>query len=171
MVEIDYEKCLEIDNTRLDKNLMEQADLFYRVSKEFTLACSRRDEAYDKIKHVYSELSVNYRQDLENEGRKVTDKAVDNWVIDHPDYRKAVGNHLKLKKVADDAGALKESFLQRSYMLREMVQLYVAGYYLDDAVKGSQEKAKDYRAAMGRERMAAKRKPLSELRKQRAQNV
>ena len=165
--DVDYDRLLLIDNNRLDRHLMEQADLFNRVAQNYTLACSVRDKLYDDIKATHSRLSNECREEAEEESRKMTDKAVETYVLDHQDYRDAVQAHLKQKRVADEWGALKESYHQRSYMLRELVQLYVAGYYMDNAVHGNVDKAKEHRAAMNKEAANQTRRRLRERREER----
>lgn len=152
-----FKKELHIDKNSLDKALETQAAIYFQISEEYALAVSRRDEAYENIKQVDAQLNVSLRKELEDDGKKVTEALVSSAVMQHKDHNAAVENHLQLKLDADILSALKESFHQRSYMLREMIELYIAGYFAETSHTASTERAAEVQHAKSRTKMAIKR--------------
>lgn len=163
MKDINYEDRLKIDRNSLDDELIEQAAIFFEVAEAASYAASERDEAYSMIKEIEAELTQSERERLIQEENKVTEKMVESAVRNHDDYVKAVRYHLKMKKKADRLTALKESFHQRSYMLRDLVQLYISGYFMDESIKGGQAMSRsdvefhNQTKAVGRQRRERKR--------------
>jgi hypothetical protein len=125
---------LLINKLQLDKELVEQATKFYEVSEECAIAASLRDAAYDAVKTTDAQLYFDIRKELEENGTKATEAMVANLVLKHPDHQVAVTDHLTKKLKADELSAMKESFSQRSFMLRDLVSLFIAGYYTDSAI-------------------------------------
>ncbi len=140
MTPSEYRKLLNIDKNSLDDVLVEQADIFYEISHKYSIAVSKRDQAYENIKVTDAELNLAVRINLDDEGRKVTESLINNMVLEHEEHKEAVKTHLEAKKLADQYSALKEAFHQRSYMLRELVQLYISGYFVQETYKATKEK-------------------------------
>jgi hypothetical protein len=127
----ELEAGLHIDENGLDDALMEQTELFYRVSKEYSLLVSRRDAAKQNVDEVKAEVDLQYRQDARNENEKVTEKEIEAKVRMDKDVVAAIDAHLKLNRAVGVYGALKEAYQQRNYVLKELSGLYVANYYGD----------------------------------------
>ena len=125
---------LLINKLQLDKELVEQATKFYEVSEECAVASSLRDAAYDTVKTTDAQLYFDIRKELEESSTKATEAMVANLVLKHPDHKVAVAEHLAKKLKADELSAMKESFSQRSFMIRDLVSLFIAGYYTDSAI-------------------------------------
>jgi len=142
-------KHLKIDKNNLDEVIQLQPELYYIVAQKHVLAVSERDLAYDEIKIVDAKLQKEVREQAEAEGRKMTEKAVEIEVLSNKLHTDAIDMHLRTKYTADELGALRESFQQKSYMLRELVELYVSGYFSDDSLTVKQD---------GSSRIARKRK-------------
>jgi len=144
-----FEQALKIDKHGLDDELLQQSDIFYRVSKEVAFAASRRDMAYDNIKVTDAGLNATVREELTEEGEKVTEGKVQASVLAHPDHIAAVKEHLAVKEEAELLDALKNSFSMRSYMLRELCSLHNAGYFADKPMQSKQVKDARGTAARG----------------------
>lgn len=153
-----YEGVLQIDKHNLDEALMNQAEIYHQISTDYVGATSRRDEAYSEIKDIDSRLYQEIREELIESGEKATEAMVQNAVLAHDEHQVAVQEHLSAKTEADHLGALKEAFHQRSYMLRELVNLYVSGYYTDSAMSYDKDVAKDRQADMNKRKMSEKRR-------------
>jgi hypothetical protein len=132
----EYGQGIAIDKDGLDENIMHQADLFYKVSETLALTISRRDEAKDNLKIVEAEVEDVVRQDAAEEEKKVTEAAIRNQVILHRDVRDATQLLAKLNREVGQLQALKEGYTQRSYMLKELVSLYLTRYYGDNPSQG-----------------------------------
>lgn len=142
----DLHKHLEIDKTALDDEVIRQPSLFYMVSEQLIEASAIRDAAKEALATVDAELDAKWRKKL-NTGAKATDKAVLSHVQTSQEHADAFDAYLVAKAEADKLLVLKESFQQRSYMLRDLVSLYTANYFEDASIKPSRaQEASQYAA-------------------------
>lgn len=154
-----FKSSLLIDKLDLDNELITHASKLYEVANAHSLAVSRRDSAYDDIKVVSAELDGIIREEFETEGTKYTEAKVQSAILLRPEYQDALARHRKLKFQTDALQALRESFHQRGYMLRDLVQLHLSGYFAEQSVNAPDPKS-------GEEaKIAAKRRILAESRK------
>ena len=126
----EYREYLKIDRTDLESALLQQADLWFRVAEEHAKAVSIRDQAYENIKQTDAKLNKEIRSEYEAEGVRVTESAINAAVLTHPEHVEAVETYLEAKQRADKLAALKDSFQQRSYMLRELTQMFLHGHFV-----------------------------------------
>ena len=151
---------IQIDPHGLDDAVMQQADLFFRVSERLAITISRRDQAKDNLKTTEAEVESIVREDAEQEEKKMTEAAIKNAVSLHRDVKEAQRDLNDLNSHVGLLQALRDGYSQRSYMLRELVALYLAKYYGDtpDTGRKSHENAAkdrqydDNRKALNRER-------------------
>lgn len=155
----DLHKQLEIDKSVLDDEVIRQPTLFYMVSEQLVEAIADRDFAKERLATVDAELDAYWRKQL-NTGVKVTDKTIQSHVQTSKKHRDAFDDYLDAKAHADKLLVLKESFQQRSYMLRDLVSLYTANYYEEASIKPSKaQEASHYaanRARMSNARVAVR---------------
>ncbi len=136
----EFRTHLTINKDSLDEDITVQSDLFFRVSEAYAFACSRRDAAKEQIKQVDAKMDLEIRQDASDEGVKVTETKVSSLVAASEEHLEAASEHLDCIEEVNIFGSLKEAFSQRSYMLRELVELYCVGYYSDpDYVRNKAE--------------------------------
>lgn len=135
MTREEYKELLIIDKYKLDEVCQQHSDIFFKVSGEFTIAVSRRDELKDKLKFKYSTLFLRYKL-TGVEGKAHTDKSVDNMLTVNKEYVKLSNEYLEFKTEAQKWGDLKESFFQRADMIRQLCKLHGDNYYADIVVKG-----------------------------------
>jgi hypothetical protein len=155
----EFRERLTVDRNALDEALLEQPELYWLVSEAYVSACAKRDTAYDNIKTIDAELDKSIRVNFEKSGKKVTDKVVLSETLAHADHQNAVYEHLTLKEQAEKLGALKESYSQRSYVLKELVNLYVSGYYAQSSVDRESSRAvDDHMYQSNKSRLAEERK-------------
>lgn len=125
---IEAKEKLVIDKNNLDEVLMFQADVFYDVSKEFSEAISRRDDAKMKMDQCYADTDLNTRENWDGD-KKPTEKMIESIIQTDPDYQKTYTDYLKAKNEADQWLIMKEAFQQRSSMIKTLGDLYIAGYW------------------------------------------
>ncbi len=136
----EYRQHLLIDKDTLDENISVQPDLFFRVSTAYALACSKRDQAKEDLKQSDAELDLDIRHELQENEIKFTEGKIANLITSHERHVEAAGVYLDTCEEANILGALKDAFSQRSYMLRELVELYTVGYYADpDHITGKRD--------------------------------
>ena len=131
---------LQIDKTALDDEVIRQPGLFQEVSEELTEAIAERDAAKEELATVDAELDNKWRGVLAG-AVKVTEKLISNHVQISNEHRLAFRSYLDAKTKADKLQALKDSFKQRSDMLRSLVKLYSDNYF--ESTSYSASKAQD----------------------------
>lgn len=158
---------LEIDKHNLDREIQRQPSLFFKVSDAYVSAAARRDFLKEEVSRTQSRLYAKHRRRFEKEGTKATEAQVNASVQSDEAYKEAVDKHILAREKADAFQALKESFHQRSYMLRDLVALHIAGYYERASVDDT-SKVKDYKASKAMDRMAEARKAAGSKESRRA---
>jgi hypothetical protein len=156
---------LRIDRNALDEEIAEQPDLFYRAAEAHAFAVSRRDEAKASMDEAFALASDHIRRMHEKNNAKLTEAMVKELANQDADYNEAVNLYLEAKKTADLYAGLRESLDQRGKMLREMAQLYCAGYYQVVSVGGG------VRSKVNEDALQRSRQALNESRQARARNV
>lgn len=160
VIPLEWREGIMIDKHSLDECLVQQPDLFFKISERLALVLSRRDAAKDELKVVESEADEDIRQEAIDNDEKISEAQVKAKITKHASVLKASKRLSALNYEAGQLQALKEAYLQRSYMLKELVSLFLANYYGDGtgsanskaarAVKDSQYD--DNRRALSKER-------------------
>jgi hypothetical protein len=147
---------LVIDKNSLDVALQRQPQLFLQVSELFTQASAHRDFLKEEIARIDAELYAIHRAKIEKATGKATEAQVSQAVTVDAKHKEATTKFNKAKETADLAGALRDAFHQRRYMLQELCGLFVANYFQSDSV-GVSNSVHEYRAQKNRDAIAAKR--------------
>jgi hypothetical protein len=155
---MDYQDKMRIDRDALDEALMEQPGLFLGVSQEYAMAVSNRDRCKADVELVHAKASLSVRQMLEEEGKKATEAIIASLIELDKNYRRAFNAYLESKADAERLSALKESFGQRGYVLKDLCGLYVAGYFATASVGGSDTKEIAERGYTKRREQLARRR-------------
>lgn len=122
-------QALLIDKNSLDDDLVEQPDLFYRVSEQYTQARSFQDQIKTEITQLESELGAQIREEAELNKAKVTVDAVKQEIAGSP---KMIALQKEFWDAATTVGkwaSLKESYDMRASALKSLVQLYASNYF------------------------------------------
>lgn len=128
---------LEIDKHGLDDEIVKQPSLLLQVAEAHAEAIAERDSCKEELATVDAELDGQVRRKLEKVKEKVTEAAVKHGIQTSQKHGDAFDTYMTAKTKADKLLALKEAFQNRSYMLRDLVQLYVANYYDQSSVQGN----------------------------------
>jgi hypothetical protein len=159
----ELEEGLQIEEHALDEAIQEGPDLFYEVSKEYALTISRRDAMKQTIDELKAEADIEIRREGRDNGDKVTEKEIEARIRAHKPVVKAYSEYLRLSELAGQLGALKEAYQQRSYALKELSNLWVAGYF-----GNTDEIQSKPRQSVGRDRQAeVNRRAMSDERRRR----
>lgn len=153
---------LRIDKHNLDKAIEEQAEMFYFVAEGSALAGSVRDQIKYELDTLISDTYLTTRLVAAEQGRKITETLLEQEVAQDKEVQKMKEKYLDVKAEAETWLALKESFAQRGYMLRELASLYVSGYFAEISVK-STGNTEELQNQARRERMSARRKERAQL--------
>lgn len=125
----DFEPFTIINEKALHTELIQQSDLFYRVSKNHAEAVSKRDTCKYVLDKLDSDLAIRMRKDAADTGEKMSERKIEEMVAVHPEHIATTENYLKYKCEADKWQALSKSLEQRADMLRELVGLHKTGYF------------------------------------------
>lgn len=126
---VGLEQALQIEEHALDEALMTQPDAYYRVSRQVALTTSLRDEAKQALQEIEARIDLGVRREAYDNEDRVTEKEVEARKRVHRDVIAARNTLNDLESHLLECVALKEAFQQRSYMLREMVQLHISRHY------------------------------------------
>lgn len=132
----EFTRYLRIDKQALDDEIVQQPGLFYRVCEAYVEAAAERDAAKEHLAMVDAGLDGEARHRAEVDGEKITEGAIRGKVVLHKKHEAAFNAYVTAKTRADKLEAMKDSFKQRSFMLRDLAQLYVANYYESNSVQG-----------------------------------
>lgn len=152
----ELEENLMIDEHGLDEACQTHPELYYRVSKHLALQISRRDAAKQHLMEVEAIADKEIRS--QNSEVKLTEREIDSRKIRHPAVRDAHRNLLRLTHQAAQLTALKESYQQRSYVLKSMIELYLSNYFSEISVSGSERDVKESKAISARKAMSDMRR-------------
>ena len=151
---------IKIDPDNLDASVLEQPVHYYEIAEHLVQAMSDRDQAEEDLKRIEAELNITKRQELEDDGIKVTEGRVNSEVLSDPKRIEAREKLLEQKRRVNQLTELKESMKQRAHMIRELVQLWVTNYYNDGDVQSPAvtEQQKEMFAEEARKRSSESRK-------------
>jgi hypothetical protein len=152
----ELKKLLVIDKLSLDDEIIRQPSLFFQISEAYVTAVGERDTLKEQLATIDAEIDGELRSGAQT---RITDTAVKNLVQCDKDHKKAFKKYIDAKVKADQLGALKEAFNQRSFMLRDLASLYVANYFDHSSIQGTSSQDKTV--------YDARRRTLAEARQRR----
>lgn len=133
----EFRSYLQIDRNALDTAVMRQPVLLDAVSEAYVEAAAERDALKEELATIDARLDLNIRAGSTS-ANKVTEPFIKAKIQVDPKHQQAFAVWLEAKEYADKLGALKDAFRDRSYMLRELGNLYVSNYFQQTSVKPTQ---------------------------------
>lgn len=134
----EFRNYLSIDKDNLTEAMAAQADLFFRVGEECAIAVSERDEAKERIATVDAEIGQSCRlKNGKKPEEKVTESGIKDQIQINTQHQQAFEAYAESKKRAEQFIALRDAFQERGRMLRDLGNLYGAGYFSITASKGA----------------------------------
>jgi hypothetical protein len=138
-----WETMLQIDENDLDGALLKHPDIFYRVSKALVLQISRRDALKQNCDEVESRVELQIRQDAAEQQQRMREGEVESLKSTNAEVQRVRGELLNAKRTVGLLEALKEAFTQRSYVLKELVALWIANYYSESSSGAANNQRRD----------------------------
>lgn len=129
----EFRRYLQIDKLALDDEIIRQPSLFFEVSEAYAEAAVDRDGLKEYLITIDAQLDAKIRAELGD--AKATEAMIKGRIQTDKEHQSAVNDWLTAKAKADQLGALKEAFQQRSYMLRDLVSLHTANYFEQSAIR------------------------------------
>lgn len=155
----EYQARVRINRDDLDTELAQQPECFANVSRQWTLAISRRDAASQKVKRIRAKLYLKLRDDLKDE--KPSETTLSSHIEIDPEFKEANKVLMEATSECSQWEVLKDSFIQRSYALKDLVNLFVHSYFETGAsTVGSRAEKDNADYAASRAKIAdARRRP------------
>ena len=150
---------LKIDKHKLDDCIENQAEVFHKIAEQTALSIAEKDASKYDLDNLTSATYLDVRHEALDKGRKVTEVLLQNELEQVKEIQEAKESYLEAKALADEWLALKESFAQRGYMLRDLATLWVSGYFAEAVIKRDPN-IDAFRQTDKRQQMAENRKPL-----------
>ena len=142
---MNYEKDIRIDETALDVEWLEQPKLFMKYAKHSARMAQELEREKEKLDLVRAGLDKEIRTDPEKFGiAKITETAVSNTIISHPEYKEANESYLEMKYEYDIARSAVNAMNMRKEALENLVRLHGMQYFAGPKIPRdlSQEKAR-----------------------------
>ena len=125
----DLEGALSIDENALDEAWQTHPDLFYRVARELAMAISKRDGAKKDKEEAEAYADAHIRHAAAMSDEKITEAEVKSKKQLDGKVRATETQLAVLNERVGLLSALKESYIQRSYALKSLVELHTTGYF------------------------------------------
>jgi hypothetical protein len=151
----DLEPGLAIDKHDLEQACLQQPDLFYRAAKQLAECVSLRDAAAQAVKEEEASADERIRADAARAGDKITEKEIEAMKLRDDDISLLRLDYLEHAKHVGQWGALKEAFQQRSYVLKDLVNMHLAGHY--GSIDGQKQEQADYARRVNDQRRKERR--------------
>jgi hypothetical protein len=133
-------QSLLIDRNDLDTALIQQPDLYHQVSEQYAKSISLRDRAKAELEEEAALIDFATRQHAAENDLRITETVVANSIKVDASYRKAQQKYLDLREQTDQWEGLLKSYEQRSYALKELVNLFTAGYWTPEFPKANSQR-------------------------------
>jgi len=127
---MNYEKDIEIDESALDVECLEQSALMLKYTKYQAETARDEDLAKEHFELVKAELDKEIRNDPDKfDMPKVTESAVNSAILMHENYKKASKRYIEAKFENTVAKGAVRTFDQRKDELENLVRLHGQQYF------------------------------------------
>lgn len=133
---LDYEKDIEIDETALDVEWLNQASLMLKYARN-EAECERElDMAKEKLDLTKSQIDFDIRMDPDKYGieKKITESVVQNTIIQQKPYRDDYEDFLEVKNNYNIAKGVTRAINARKDALENLVRLHGQQYFAGPSV-------------------------------------
>jgi hypothetical protein len=126
---MDYKKDLVINQYSLDDEWLTQPSKVAEINVAWADAVLKRNRAKEYLEVVYAEMDLKIRKDCPEELVNPKEASYKNYIIAHPDYRKATDNFLIAEHAVNILAAGTKAFSSRGDALKNITQLYLSNYF------------------------------------------
>ena len=160
----EFKNSLKINKNDLDSEIVRQPELYFKVAEAYAIAVSVRDASKEAVKQLEAEKGLEIREALDNSGVRATESLVTSHLNCDEEYKQARSKYLENSALVEKLDALKSAYTSRGFMLRDLVQLYVSEYFLNNSASYSapsrniQEDYEALKAKIASARKARKKK-------------
>lgn len=129
MSEFDFINDLKIAPYSLDKEWLEHPGRVETINREWADAVLERNKAEEKMKVTFAEIDLRIRKECPPDLINPKEAAYKNYVLTHPEYRKAVKDYLDAEHQVNVLQAGCKAFSSRGDALKAMTQLLLSDRY------------------------------------------
>lgn len=122
---------IKIDQDDMDGEIISQPNDFYHASTGYAMAVSLRDKAKNDLEIAEAELYKMFRDEVSARGDRATEKLLEAMINSNEVRQEQFDKYLEAKLLADKWLALRDSFTQKGYALRELAELHKVNYFGD----------------------------------------
>jgi hypothetical protein len=143
MVELNYEKDLQIDDAALDLELLNQASLFMKYAKHYADTQRIVENTKQSLDIVRAGLDKSIRENPEKfKIEKITEGAIQATILIDKGYQLANQQYLDAQYEKNMAGNAVNSMNMRKEMLEGMIKLLAQSYFAGPSVPHDLSKLK-----------------------------
>ncbi len=129
-MDLDYEQDVSIDETALDVEWLQQANLMYKYARHQAETKKAMDEAKERLDFIKAKVEMDIRANPENYGlSKVTESAVASAILLQPEYQEASKKYVEARYENDMAVAAVRAIDQKKTALENLVKLLSVSYF------------------------------------------
>lgn len=129
-MDLNYEQDVSIDETALDVEWLQQANLMYKYVRYHAETKKAMDEAKERLDFVKAKLEMDIRANPEDYGlSKVTESAIASTILLQPEYQEASKKYIEAKYENDVATAAVRAIDQKKTALENLVKLLSVSYF------------------------------------------
>ena len=127
---LNYEQDVSIDETALDVEWLQQANLMYKYARHQAETKKAMDEAKERLDFIKAKVEMDIRANPENYGlSKVTESAVASAILLQPEYQEASKKYVEARYENDMAVAAVRAIDQKKTALENLVKLLSVSYF------------------------------------------
>lgn len=129
-MDLNYEQDVSIDETALDVEWLQQANLMYKYARHQAETKKAMDEAKERLDFIKAKVEMDIRANPENYGlSKVTESAVASAILLQPEYQEASKKYVEARYENDMAVAAVRAIDQKKTALENLVKLLSVSYF------------------------------------------
>jgi len=141
-----YDPEFSLDRYNLEIESERQADLMRKYTKRQAKMKSMLKKAQKNLDILEGELAEEYRRNKKEYGiHKDTDQVIFRLIKGDPKYEVQFNEVIKYQYLYDDAKSAVDSIVEKGWMIKEMVKLWLNNYYSTPIVKEHEVKPKRFR--------------------------
>lgn len=154
----ELDEFLLIDKNALDDALIKHPDLIYRVSNMIVERVSQRDAAKQDLSETEALVDAEVRRNAQVAEEKITADQVKAEIKVNKKVIAAVDKLADLTYRVNQWGALKEAFIARGHVLRDLVSLHGNNYWSDASSGRAASRKREAEGDEARGALARKRR-------------
>lgn len=140
-----YDPEFSLDRFNLEVESERQADLMRKYTKRQARMKSLLKKSQKNLEILEGELAEEYRRNKKEYGiHKDTDQVIFRLIKGDPKYEVQFNEVIRYQYLYDDAKSAVDSIVEKGWMIKEMVKLWLNNYYSTPIVKEHEVKPKRF---------------------------